>query len=203
MLIYKYYLANLKRFPLVFDIETKHTFRQYSDPTKLGISVVGVFDYSNNSFRAFFENELSDLFRLLENAEFLIGYNITGFDIPVLQGSYHGNLLDIPVLDLCDEIKMITGKRYGLSDLTKATLGKGKSGHGLVAIELYKEKRFDELKSYCLDDVSITKELYEFGVNNGYILYPDLSGNSKAVVDWKSGPKKKDKKNEINLGLPF
>ena len=72
-------------YPIVLDLETKRTFREQSDPAKLGITVVGIYDFEKEKEMAFFENDLSSLLRIVEKASMIIGYNIIGFDIPVLQ----------------------------------------------------------------------------------------------------------------------
>lgn len=191
------------RRPLVLDLETKYTFRQYSDPKKLGISVVGVYDYKNEVLKSFFENELMRLYPLLENASFLIGFNINSFDLPVVQGYYPGNTSQFKTLDILEEIKNVLGRRLALNDIVKATLGKKKSGHGLQAINYYKEGKLEELKKYCLDDVVLTKEVFEYGVKNGAIYYKDVSGKVAVKVDWKKYLKDEGKKDNVSLTLPF
>lgn len=187
------------RFPIVLDLETKRTFRETPDPAKLGISVVGVFDFASGQKLAFFENEFSELFRLIENCSLIIGYNILGFDIPVLSPYYHGKLTDFPSLDLCELIREKIGRRIGLADVAKATLGKGKSGHGLKAIELYKEGKFEELKNYCLDDVEITKEVYEYAQKYRELYIPDGASKKRIPISVDLDQSRAD----INLGLPF
>jgi DEAD/DEAH box helicase domain-containing protein len=191
------------RYPLVLDLETKYTFREYADPKKLGISVVGVYNYKDETLKSFFENELSKLYAILENASFIIGFNIDSFDLPVLQGYYPGNVSQFKTLDILVEIKNILGRRLALNDIVKATLGKKKSGHGLQAINYYKEGKFEELRKYCLDDVLLTKELFDYGVKNGTIYYPDVSDKVPLKVDWKKYLEEESKKNNVSLTLPF
>jgi DEAD/DEAH box helicase domain-containing protein len=69
-----------------------------------------------------------------------------------------------------EEAAKILGFRPRLNDLAKATLGVSKSGSGLEAIRWFREGKIEQLKSYCLDDVKITKELYEFGKRHGHLL---------------------------------
>lgn len=189
--------------PLVLDLETKYSFHQYSNPQKLGISIVGIYDYNDQKFKSFYENELTKLFPLLENAAFVVGFNIDGFDLPVLQGYYPGDVSQFKTVDILTEIKNVLGRRLALNDVVKATLGKEKSGHGLEAINFYKEGNLEALKNYCLDDVGLTKELFEYGVKNGVVYYPDLSGKAPIRVDWQKYLKNQNKKTRVNLTLPF
>jgi DEAD/DEAH box helicase domain-containing protein len=40
-----------------------------------------------------------------------------------------------------------------------------------MAIDYYKEGKWEELKKYCLDDTLITRELFDYGVKVGEINY--------------------------------
>ena len=192
----------MAKFPVVFDIETKHTFRERSDVRKLEVSVAAIYDYGQGKGYVFKEDELSGLFRLLENASYAIGFNSDGFDLPVLSSYYHGDIKHFSSFDILSDIKNILGFRLSLNDLVAATLGKKKSGHGLQAIELFKEGRIDELKQYCLDDVMLTKELFDYGVNTGEIHYINERGKMPIRVDWKKY-KEQSGKSESLLTLPF
>ena len=83
-----------------------------------------------------------------------------------------------------------------------ATLGKKKTGHGLQAIELYKEGKWEDLKRYCLDDVMLTKELFEFGAEKGEIMYLNEKGKVSISVEWKKYLEDQGK-SESHLTLPF
>ena len=192
----------MKKFPIILDLETKFTFRQYDDPKKLGVSVVAVYDYAQKSAKVFLEKELPTLFPLLENASYIIGYNIKSFDIAVLQGYYPGKVENFSVFDILEDIKAKIGRRLALNDIIFATLGKKKSGHGLIAIEYYKRGEWEKLKSYCLDDVLLTKEIFEYGLKNKYIYYLNEKGKVRIEVDWQKYFQT-TKSNDIPLTLPF
>jgi DEAD/DEAH box helicase domain-containing protein len=192
------------RYPIVLDLETQKTFRTVSDPKKLGISVVGVYDFADQTLKTFFESELNALYKILENASLVIGYNINTFDMQVLQGYYYGDMTQFKTFDLLDDVKLKIGRRLALNDLIKATLNKGKTGHGLQAVEFFKEKRFDELKQYCLDDVALTKELFDYGCKNREVYYLTENGKSTIHVSWEKYSKpEEDSSEEISLTLPF
>jgi DEAD/DEAH box helicase domain-containing protein len=46
-----------------------------------------------------------------------------------------------------------------------------KSGDGLDAIKYYREGRLDELAAYCLQDVKLTRELYDYGRTHGHVKF--------------------------------
>lgn len=192
----------MNKFPVIIDLETKHTFRQFKDPKRLGVSIVAIFDYKNNQQLTFLEKEINSLFPILENASYIIGYNIKEFDLPVLQAYYPGRIESFSVFDLIEDIKEKTGKRLALNDLLQATLNKRKTGHGLQAINYYQEGEWEKLKKYCLDDVLLTKELFEYGVKNKKIYYLDEKGKVEIKVDWERYLKESNN-NNIPLTLPF
>ena len=84
----------MKKFPVVIDVETKHTFREFNDPAKLGVTVVAMYDYKTEKGTVFTEKDLGHLFTVLENCSYVIGFNNRGFDLPVLQAYYPGNVED-------------------------------------------------------------------------------------------------------------
>lgn len=192
----------MKKFPVILDLETKYTFREFTDPKKLGISVAAIYDYKDEQGKVFTEKELTRLFPLLESASYIIGYNVKNFDIPVLQAYYPGKVDIFSTFDILDDIRGKIGRRPALNEVIYATLGKKKSGHGLLAIEYYKERKWDELKKYCLDDVLLTKELFDFGVRNKEIQYLNEKGKISIKVDWAKYLEK-SKTNDMPLTLPF
>ena len=191
----------MKNFPVIIDLETQYSFKEFSDPKKLKISVAVVYDYKNDKLSAFFEDDIHRLFPVLENSSYIIGYNINHFDIPVLSAYYPGDINLFPTFDILEDIKSKTGKRYALNDVVGATLGQCKSGHGLKAIELFRQDKLNELKKYCEDDVLLTKKLFEYGVKNNQIFYLDEYGKKPISVDW--GQYLDDNKSDTPLTLPF
>ena len=188
---------------IVLDIETQNIFeRGNRDASKLKISFVGIFDYATGLYEGFFEQELPRLWQVLEQCDRLIGYNIKGFDIPVMNAHYAGDLTKLNQLDLMEEVTKHTGFRLKLDDLAQATLGVGKSGSGLDAVKYYQEGQLDKLKEYCLQDVKVTKQLYEHGRMHGVVSYYDRFKNEKINVPVNFMPTKIIKP-AMNLSLGF
>ncbi|MCA9371892.1 ribonuclease H-like domain-containing protein [Candidatus Woesebacteria bacterium] len=192
----------MQKFPIVLDLETQHTFREFSEPEKLKVSLVGIYNYADRRSQAFREDELARLFPLLENASYVIGYNITSFDMPVLRPYYAGDIASFALFDILDDIKRITGRRIGLNDVARATFDEKKSGHGLMAIDYFKEGKWEELEKYCLDDVTLTKKVFEVGLKNGVIYGLDETGKYPIRVDWKHYMEDNGSTN-MPLTLPF
>jgi len=160
---------------LVIDIETKDTFQEVGgkeNVEKLSASFIGAYSYNQDQYLSFHENELEKFGPLLQNANLIIGFAINRFDLPVLNKYYNFNLLSLPRLDLLEEIELVYGQRISLDILAKANLAISKTGHGLDAIEYYKQGNFQALADYCLQDVRITKDLYELIKTQGYLSIP-------------------------------
>jgi DEAD/DEAH box helicase domain-containing protein len=153
---------------VVFDIETKNEFREIgkADPALLDISVLAYYDSEADDYFCVTEDELSKFWPIVEKADVLIGFNSDHFDIPLLNKYYPGDLSLIKSLDLLKEIKNSLGRRVKLDSIAEGTLGRKKSGHGLEAITWWKAGEIDKVKSYCIEDVRITKEVYDFAAAN-------------------------------------
>lgn len=188
-------------YPIVLDLETQYAFQEVNyDHKKLKVSVVGIYDYADGKYLTFRENDLSNLFTRLEHASFIIGFNINKFDFVVLSPYYLGKISQFLTLDLLDEVENFLGFRVALDDLARATLGVKKTGHGFLAIEYFKNGEWEKLEKYCLDDVKITKELYEYGQKNGKLYFQDVKGKREISVSFDN---KKTSKTPVSLSLPF
>lgn len=189
--------------PIVVDVETQNTFRDVGgyEPAKLKISVAGMYDYGTDKYYTFEEPELPKLFPFLENASTIIGFNIVDFDLPVINPYYVGQLSKFPTLDLLKFVEKSLGFRIALDDLVKETLGAAKTGHGLLAIDYFRSGQMQKLKDYCLSDVRLTKELYEYGKQNGKVYYKGPRGRQEIRVSW--GEKPQSSTNNVNLTLPW
>ncbi len=187
--------------PLIFDIETQQLFQEVAGrKEKLKVSVVGVYSYQTDSYTHFSEKELPGLFTMFENASHIIGFNINYFDLVVLKPYYIGNLQKFSRLDLMDEIQINAGRRIALDDLTQATLNKRKEGHGIMAVDYYRSGNFKKLIEYCLADVRLTKELYEYGQKHGKVFYQGSNGKIGIPVNWKL---ESNLGKDISLTLPI
>lgn len=175
---------------LVIDIETKNTFADVggqSNVHKLEVSFVGVYSYNQDKYLSFYENQMDELAALLQKAGLVIGFSINRFDLPVLEKHCKFNIFALNRLDLLDEIEMALGHRISLDSLAKTNLNIGKTHHSLEAITLYRDGNLEELKNYCLNDVKITKELYDLAKKQGHLLVPKKYSDEivKANFNWK------------------
>ena len=127
---------------VVFDVETKKAFDEVGGyhPEKLGVSVSGVWygeAGSKGMLRGFREEEFSEMFKIFEGADRIVGFNSIDFDMAALQPYYVGDLLKLPNFDILQEVERKVGYRVKLDALAKETLGIQKGGNGLDAITYF------------------------------------------------------------------
>jgi len=189
---------------IVLDIETQNTFQDVGayNPSLLTISLVGCYFYETDTFESFLEEDLPKLWPRLETADRVIGYNLFGFDYPCMQSYYTGDFRKIPTVDLMLEIEKRIGHRVKLDDVAHATLGVGKSGHGLMAVEYWKKGEIDKLREYCLQDVRVTRDVYEYALATQQVHFFDRMGQ-KQTVPMPIIPPAKEEKPPLNLSLGF
>jgi DEAD/DEAH box helicase domain-containing protein len=189
---------------IVFDIETRNIFSDMgsNNPADLDISVVCIYDSKEDKYSSYTQEELPSLWPIIEKADLLIGYNSEHFDIPLLNKYYQGNLSKIKSVDLLKEIKNSLGRRLKLDSVAEATLGKNKSGNGLDAIVWWNKGEIEKIKQYCIEDVKITKELYDFALKNKYLSYRDGKEMKRIPID-SSNWEKEATNSTITHTLPF
>ncbi|MEX2405445.1 MAG: ribonuclease H-like domain-containing protein [Candidatus Paceibacterota bacterium] len=174
---------------VVFDIETKNIFQDVGkrDPALLDISLIGIYDSASGEYSSYLEDEFDDLWPILEKADALVGFNSDHFDIPLLNKYYHGELERVKSIDLMKTIFNTLGRRISLDAVAQATLGIQKSAHGLQATTWWKQGEIEKVRKYCLQDVKVTKELYEHIRKEKAVKYKDR-GELKTVKldisDW-------------------
>lgn len=171
---------------LVFDIETKNSFDDVGgreNLKKLEVSVVGVYSYDKDEYACFEEHELPKLAEMLRNTRLLIGFASKRFDVPVLEKYFNFNIAAIPHYDILEEVEAKLGRRIGLGILAEANIGAGKSGHGIEAIELYRRGEIEKLKTYCVNDVKITKEIFDLICAKGELWIPQRNSSQMRKIE--------------------
>lgn len=173
---------------IFFDLETQKSFQEVGGRENirlLRVSVAVTFSTATNAFKSYTEKEVDALIADLKAADRVIGFNVLNFDYPVLKAYTTERLSDLKTLDLCNDIYNKLGFRIGLDALASATLGVNKSADGLLAIRWFREGKIDQLIAYCREDVALTKQLFEFGRDNGFVMYLDRKRRRQKVnVAW-------------------
>lgn len=172
---------------VIFDCETKKFFDEVkeSDPSILGVSVVSLYkreiDKNFNEVRgemlSFWEDGFRGMWPIFEKADRIIGFNSISFDVPALLPYSPPSFVKLPHFDILAQIKKLNGKRVSLDAIAKATLGTKKTDSGENAILYWRKgdkESLNNLKKYCEADVAITRDIYDFGLKNGFLKYIDF-----------------------------
>ena len=172
---------------LVLDIETQRLVQDvggWDHIDKLGVSVACAYDSKTDQFTAYRESELSKLIDLCEE-RLVVGYNIRGFDLPVLV-PYGLKLKRVEAFDIMYDLEALTRQRFlKLEAVARGTLGTGKSADGLQAVEWWKQGEIQKIIDYCMMDVKVTRDVFQFGRQNGFVRIQRSEENVTQVpVQW-------------------
>jgi DEAD/DEAH box helicase domain-containing protein len=161
---------------LVFDLETQKSFQEVGGFGKnhlLKISVIGIYSYLQDKYFCFEEHEVYKAGEMFAEADQVVGFNIRHFDYEVLKPYVSFDPQTLPTVDIMQDIEKIIGHRVKLQNVAETTLGVGKSGDGLEALRMFRQGRIEELKKYCLQDVKVTKEIYDYAQKYSKLMYKD------------------------------
>lgn len=172
---------------LVVDIETKTLVESvggWKNFKLLEVSIACAYDSRTNKTYSYRENELGALIELCKQ-RLVIGYNILGFDLPILE-KYGLPSEGLDTFDLMLDIHNVSGWKFvKLDKIAAATLGTNKSADGLMAVEWWKTGEIDKIIEYCIKDVEITRDLFKFGMSNGYVKIEKADGGAAQFsVNW-------------------
>lgn len=188
---------------ITFDIETRNLFQDVgsNDPVDLDISVLCTHDSATGEYQSYLQEDLPKLWPIFEAADALVTWNGDHFDIPLLNKYYPGDLSKIKSIDLMREVQLVLGRRLKLDTVGEATLGRNKSGHGLDAIEWWRNGEVDKIIKYCIEDVRLTRDLYEFALANNHLKYKEFGGLKE--VKLKTVPWAEIEQTAMTYTLPF
>jgi DEAD/DEAH box helicase domain-containing protein len=156
---------------LIIDVETQKLVQDvggWDHIDKLGISVACAYDSKTDQFIAYREDELKKLIELCEE-RLVIGYNIRGFDLPVMV-PYGLKISRIDAFDIMYDLQTLTRQQFlKLEAVARGTLNAGKSADGLLAVEWWKKGEVQKIIDYCMQDVKVTRDIFQFGRQNGFV----------------------------------
>ena len=140
-----------------------------------------------NDFAVYWEKDAAALVAELKTADRVIGFNILNFDYEVLKPyAPQENFRAFRSTDMLADIFKVLNFRLSLDSLAKASLGATKSADGIQSVEWFRNGELDKVAEYCKADVDITRRVYEFGRENGFVYYYSKLGSKlKVAVNWK------------------
>ncbi|MDF1578890.1 MAG: ribonuclease H-like domain-containing protein, partial [Desulfobulbales bacterium] len=165
----------------VFDVETRRSAAEvggWHRAERMGISIVVLYDSGPDRYFVYRDDEIDEFIERLQELDLVIGFNNKRFDNSVLSAYTSFDLATLPTLDILEEVKNRLGYRISLDGLAGQTLQVKKTADGLMALQWYKEGRIDKIIEYCTKDVAITRDLFLFGVENGYLLFRNKAGTA-------------------------
>ncbi len=172
---------------LVVDLETQNLVQDvggWDHIDKLKVSVACAYDSKTKEMLTFRENEMGKLNDLCRD-RLIIGYNIRGFDLIIMQ-AYGLSLEKLDVFDIMYDLQTLTRQKFlKLETVAQGTLGTGKSADGLMAVEWWKRGEIDKIIHYCKQDVQVTADIFEYGRKNGFVKLARADGSTPEVkVSW-------------------
>ena len=173
---------------VVFDLETQRSAAEvggWDQAHRMGVSVGIVWDSRLDQFVTYLEKEVDGLIEHLQEADLVVGFNILGFDYRVLRGYSRFDFRTLNSLDILREIHVRLHHRVSLDALARATLDTPKSADGLQALQWWKEGRLDLIEEYCRKDVEVTRDLFYYALEKGYLLFDRRGeGRMRVPLEW-------------------
>ena len=178
---------------IVIDVEIQKTIEEtpggWDATDKLGVAVAVVYEFKTDRFRIYghTEEELIALRARLMEADRISGFNIWKFDFPVIFGipgrqrveELRGKTNDIlrriwVGLGLNPDQFSSAHKGWGLDAVSRGTLAApGKIANGAQAPIWFQQGKWGPLVNYCVDDVTLERDLAVFVDRYGYVVNGD------------------------------
>src|SRR3989344_4458513 len=195
-----------------FDVETKKLFGDIEgdDPGDLGVSIVSLYsrrvDESlseiEGKMQSFWEKDFPEMWPIFQEADRIVGYNSIGFDVPALEPYANFPFKKLPHFDIMQRVKEVFGRRIPMDAIAKETLDREKIDVGLNAVYYWQKgdkASLTKLKKYCEDDVIITRNIYDFVLKNGHLLFKDKWNTQQKIELDFSYPKTDSPEKQIGL----
>ena len=172
-----------------FDLESQKLFEEVGgrDPSKLLLACGVTWSTERNDFALYWEKDAAALIAELKFADRVIGFNILRFDYEVLRPyAPNENFRAIRSTDMLQDIYRNLNFRLSLDSIARATLGTTKTADGVKSVHWFRIGELDKVAEYCKADVDITRRVYEFGREHGFVYYYSRLGSKlKVSVNWK------------------
>ena len=153
----------------------------WHDHANMGISVIGAYDYKTDRYRTFMRDNLPEFIALCGERFPLVSFNGLSFDDMVI-GATICQMPESPRYDLLVEIWKAAGlgpkfsypthAGFGLDACCDANFGARKTGNGALAPVLWQQGKYGEVVDYCLNDIALTKQLFDKVLADGVIKSP-------------------------------
>ena len=174
---------------LVFDVETRRLADEvggWGHIRELGLSVAVTYDPEREEYQTYLEEQACELVAALRGATLVVGFNVLRFDYEVLRAYTDDPLLDLPTVDILQDLYRSLGWRPRLDDVARATLGTAKGADGFQAVQWFRSGQLGKLIDYCRRDVEVTWRIYDFGRHNRFVRVLQRGYQTRPVaVTWR------------------
>lgn len=155
----------------------------WSDHERMGISVIGAYDYMNDRSRVFCaDNMQAFIDRCAVPGTLLVGFNSIPFDNAVIKAVIKQEFAEDRCYDILREMWIAAGLEptfnrkthggYGLDATCEKNFNASKSGNGALAPVLWQRGQVGEVIDYCLNDIALTKKLFDCVIAGKPIISP-------------------------------
>jgi DEAD/DEAH box helicase domain-containing protein len=171
-----------------FDLETQKSADEvggWNNKHLMKIAVVAVYDSLDGKFYTYLEDNVDKLVEKLLSADLVVGFNIINFDFAVLQPYTTVDLKSrVRHFDILKDVWDRLGYRVSLNQIAKSTLKIEKSGNGLLSLQWFKEGKMAQIIEYCIKDVEITRDVFLYGLKNGYLDFEKNGQSVRLPINW-------------------
>jgi DEAD/DEAH box helicase domain-containing protein len=174
--------------PLVLDVETQYLSEEvpggWTAVEQFLVALVVTWD-QQNGMRIWYEEDVPRLFQETKKFSPIVTFNGEGFDFKVLRryGKEEIDSLYQKSTDMLAHLSKQLGFRVKLDSVAKATLGRGKTGSGTESVDWWRRGERQKVIEYCKMDVELTRDVYLFGRERGYVMIWDAKQNAQRRVE--------------------
>jgi DEAD/DEAH box helicase domain-containing protein len=175
--------------PLVLDVETQYLSDEvpggWTAVHKFLIALTVTWD-RQNGIRVWYEGDAGRLLQELGKFDPIVTFNGENFDFKVLSAYGPVEALYGKSTDMLAILSKRLGFRVKLDSVAQATLGRGKTGTGTECVEWWRSGdpvQRQRVVDYCTMDVELTRDLYLFVKEHGYLMIDDLRQNMRRRVE--------------------
>ena len=171
-----------------FDLETQRSADEvggWDNKHLMKMAVAVVYDSLDEKFYTYLESDVEGLVNKLLLADLVVGFNILNFDFAVLQPYTTVDLKNrVRCFDILKDVWDRLGYRVSLNQIAKKTLNVEKGGNGLLSLQWFKEGKMAQIIEYCIKDVEITRDVFLYGLKNGYLDFEKNGQSVRLPINW-------------------
>ncbi len=174
---------------LVLDVETQYLSEEvpggWGAVDKFKVALVVSWD-ETNGMRVWYEPDTQKLLSECETFRKIVTFNGENFDFKVLSAYGPVDSLYRKSIDMLVILSKALGFRPKLDSVARSTLGRGKTGSGTDSVQWWRSgdpALRQKVVDYCRMDVELTRDIYLFGRDKGYLLIEDQKQVNTRRVD--------------------